>query len=112
MAAGTLTAAPDRSLTQRMDALKRANDVRTKRAQLKRDVKADRDPRPVLDQLRAPAEEFESMKVFDALLALPKVGRVKANKWLQRCRISPSKTIGGLSYRQRHELLALMGERM
>ena len=35
------------------------------------------------------------------LLAVPKYGRVKVNKMLLTCRISPSKTIGGLSERQR-----------
>jgi hypothetical protein len=33
---------------------------------------------------------------------------VKANKVLQQCRISPSKTIGGLSERQRNELVSLL----
>jgi hypothetical protein len=45
------------------------------------------------------------------LLAVPKVGRVKANKVLNLCRISPSKTIGGLSERQRTELVELMRKR-
>ena len=36
----TSAAAPERSLDQRMEALKRANDIRTERAQLKRDLKA------------------------------------------------------------------------
>ena len=40
------------------------------------------------------------------LLAVPKYGRVKVNKILQQCRISPSKTIGGLSERQRTELVS------
>jgi hypothetical protein len=40
------------------------------------------------------------------VLALPKVGRVKATKILQSCRVSPSKTFGGLSERQRAELAA------
>ncbi len=42
------------------------------------------------------------------LLAVPKYGRVKVNKILNVCRISPSKTIGGLSQRQRAELVALL----
>ena len=46
-----------------------------------------------------------SAKVFDMILAVPKYGRVKANKILNQCRISPSKTIGGLSERQRAELV-------
>ena len=36
------TAAPERSLVQRMEALQRANEIRTKRATLKRDLKAGR----------------------------------------------------------------------
>ena len=36
------TAAPERSLVQRMEALQRANEIRTKRAALKRDLKAGR----------------------------------------------------------------------
>jgi hypothetical protein len=42
--------------------------------------------------------------VFDMLLAVPKVGSVKATKILHSCRVSPSKTFGGLSERQRAEL--------
>jgi hypothetical protein len=49
--------------------------------------------------------------VFDLLLAVPKYGRVKVNKILSQCRISPSKTLGGLSERQRRELVALMRRR-
>ena len=37
-------AAPERSLVQRMEALQRANDIRSRRAQLKRDLKAGRQP--------------------------------------------------------------------
>ena len=99
-------AAPERSLTQRMEALQRANDVRSRRAQLKRDLKAGR--QQIHDLLLAPPEYLQSAKVFDLLLAVPKYGRVKVNKILGQCRISPSKTLGGLSERQRAELVALM----
>ena len=98
--------APERSLVQRMDALHRANDVRTKRAQLKRDLKGGRVS--IHDLLLAPPDYLEPAKVLDMLLAVPKYGRVKANKVLGSCRISPSKTIGGLSERQRAELVALL----
>ena len=102
-------AAPERSLTQRMEALQRANDVRSRRAQLKRDLKAGR--QQIHDLLLAPPEYLQSAKVFDLLLAVPKYGRVKVNKILGQCRISPSKTLGGLSERQRAELVALMRRR-
>ena len=35
---------------------------------------------------------------------LPKIGPAKANRYLTHYRIAPSKTVGGLSERQRHEL--------
>jgi hypothetical protein len=102
-------AAPERSLVQRMEALQRANDIRSRRAQLKRDLKAGR--QPIHELLLKPPEYLETAKVFDLLLAVPKYGRVKVNKILSTCRISPSKTIGGLSQRQRDELVELMRRR-
>jgi S13-like protein len=96
-------AAPERSLVQRMEALERANQIRTRRAQLKRDLKAGKVKIEKL--LLDPPEYVMSAKAFDMILAVPKYGRVKANKILSQCRISPSKTIGGLSERQRAELV-------
>ena len=87
-----------------MDALQRANEIRTRRAQLKRDLKAGR--KTIQELLLDPPGYLETAKVFDMLLAVPKYGRVKVNKILTTCRISPSKTIGGLSERQRTELVA------
>jgi hypothetical protein len=43
--------------------------------------------------------------VRDVLLALPKIGSVKAGRILADCGIAHSKTLGGLSERQRTELL-------
>src|SRR5919112_2754606 len=97
------SAAPERSLTQRMDALKRANEIRTRRARLKRDLKGGRVQ--IHGLLLDPPEYLLTAKVFDLLLAVPKYGRVKVNRILTHCRISPSKTIGGLSERQRNELV-------
>ena len=101
--------APERSLVQRMEALQRANLIRSQRAQLKRDLKAGRTP--ISDLLLKPPDYLLTAKVFDLLLAVPKYGRVKVNKILSQCRISPSKTLGGLSERQRNELVALMRRR-
>lgn len=101
--------APERSLAQRMDALKHANEIRFARAEWKRDVKAGRTP--AVAGLVDPPACLESMRVVDLLVALPKVGRVKANKALVRCRISPSKTLGGMTERQRLELAAWLGLR-
>ena len=61
--------APERSLTQRMDALKRANEIRTRRARLKRDLKAGR--AQIHGLLLDPPEYLATAKVFDLLLAVP-----------------------------------------
>ena len=95
---------PERTHSQRMRALSRANEIRTKRAQLKRDLKAGKVK--VEKLLLDPPDWVLSAKAFDMILAVPKYGRVKANKILNVCRISPSKTIGGLSERQRAELVS------
>jgi hypothetical protein len=101
--------APVRSLDQRMDALARANDVRVKRAQLKKDLK---DGKVRIEQiLGKPPEYVSTAKVLDILMAVPKFGRVKARRFLGTCRISESKTVGGLSDRQRAELIGLFNSR-
>src|SRR6188472_3989302 len=95
--------APLRSLDQRMDALRRANEIRVRRAQLKKDLKSgSAQIETILDD---PPEYVETAKVFDMLMAVPKFGRVKAARFLNQCRISQSKTVGGLSERQRAELV-------
>ena len=97
--------APLRSHDQRMDALRRANDVRVRRAQLKKDLK---DGRVQIEEiLNDPPEYVSTAKVFDMLMAVPKFGRVKAARFLNQCRISQAKTVGGLSERQRAELIGL-----
>jgi len=101
----TQAQAPARSLDQRMDALRRANEIRVRRAQLKKDLK-DGKVR-VEEILKRPPDYVETAKVFDILMAVPKFGRVKAARFLNQCRISQSKTVGGLSERQRAELVGL-----
>jgi hypothetical protein len=96
-------AIPERTHEQRMRALRRANEIRSRRAQLKRDLKAGK--ARIEQLLLDPPDYVLSAKAFDMIIAVPKYGRVKANKILSQCRISPSKTIGGLSERQRGELV-------
>ncbi len=91
-----------------MEALKRANDIRVRRAKLKKDLKDGRVQ--VEEILSDPPEYVETAKVFDILMAVPKFGRVKAARFLNQCRISQSKTVGGLSERQRTELIALFNK--
>ena len=90
---------PVQSLAQREAALAKAQATRTYRAQLKRDMKAGRvDWRDVLESTDP---RLATMKVVDVLLAAPAMGRVKTNKRLVQAGVSPSKTISGLTDRQR-----------
>ena len=100
------TQAPERSLDQRMDALNRANDIRSRRAQLKKDLKSGRVQ--INDVISDPPDYVMTAKVFDMLLAVPKNGKVKATRFINHCRISQGKTVGGLSERQRNELVDLL----
>lgn len=98
--------APARSLEQRQAALKKANLVRCARAALKKNISAG--VVSATDVLADPPPELLSMKVFDLLRALPKFGVVKAGRVMNQARIAQSKTIGGLSDRQRDELLRVL----
>ncbi|HSW79016.1 MAG TPA: integration host factor, actinobacterial type [Candidatus Babeliales bacterium] len=102
--------APPRTQQQRMQALKKANDIRIRRAMLKKGLQALPNARLRRAAVRAiivkPPDYVGSMQVCDLLKALPGFGKVKAGRILSQCRISQSKTFGGLSNRQRKELLA------
>jgi hypothetical protein len=98
---------PERSLAQRMEALRRANEIRTARAKLKKDLKTGEVSIQAI--IADPPDYVLTAKVFDMLMAVPKCGKVKATRFLNHCRISQGKTMGGLSERQRNELLELLG---
>lgn len=101
--------APERTLEQRRLALQRANAVRSHRKVLKNEIRERR--RSAREVLLDPGPHDQTMKVHELLLAMPRVGRVKAGSILNRARISPAKTIGGMSQRQRTELAALLVRR-
>jgi len=93
---------PGRSREQRLRALKRANEIRTARAQLKRQLAAGEIE--LAQILAQPPACARTARVRDLLLALPRIGSVKAGRILARCGIAHSKTLAGLSDRQRAEL--------
>lgn len=98
--------APERSVVQRQAALTRANEIRSQRSEIKADMKARKVS--AHDLLLDPPDCIKTMKLIDLMLAMPKYGRVKVNKILTQCRISPSKTVGGLSPRQSREIIGLL----
>lgn len=60
------------------------------------------------DVIAEPPDYVLTSKVYDMLLAVPKYGKVKATRFINHCRISQGKTVGGLSERQRNELVDLL----
>lgn len=101
------TAAPERTLDQRMAALRKGNDIRSRRARFKAQMRASRNgggKAQALELLTEVPDWAGTMKAPDLLMAVPKIGRVKCNRILNTCRIAPSKTIGGMTERQRREL--------
>lgn len=95
---------PARSLEQRLVALRRANEVRLARAQLKKQLAAG--SRRIEDILVEAPELVRGARVYDLLLAVPKLGRARVSRLLRHCEISETRTLGGLSERQRSELIA------
>jgi len=106
MAPGRRADAPARSAVQRLEALRRANEIRTERAQLKKHL-ASGSVR-ITDILATPPECARTQKVDDLLLCLPKYGPARVARLLAHCRISPAKTVAGLSDRQRQVLIGLL----
>jgi hypothetical protein len=104
----TVPQTPERSHQQRMEALRRANDIRSERARLKERLRSGEVD--IQEVLVDPPPCVHTAKVLDLVLAVPKYGRVKANKVLERCRVSSSKTVNGLTPRQRKELLDMLGD--
>lgn len=100
MASSTITA-PTRSSEQREAALLKANRIRVLRSELKRDIQsAGQVAVLVLD----PPWFVESMKVTVLLGTIPRVGPVRVRRIMLACHVSETKTVGGLSVRQRDEL--------
>src|SRR5712691_6524542 len=103
MAAGRSHPAPAKTHDQRLRALRQANEIRSSRAALKKELASGRVR--IEDVLARPPDWVRTVKVNVLLLALPKIGPARAARVLNQCRIAPSKTVGGVSERQRGELI-------
>jgi hypothetical protein len=88
---------------QWLRALGRANDVRRRRADLKRELAAG--TLSIVDVLADPPTHAETAKVRQLLLAVPHLGPVKARRLLLHCQIAESKTVAKLTDRQRAALI-------
>ena len=85
---------------QRRENLRRAMDMRTRRAELKMLMKLG--GITVAEALEA--EPAQNMRVYDFLTALPGVGTARVYRTMERIRISPTRRVRGLGCRQRREI--------
>lgn len=92
---------------QRTESLRKANDVRLARAQLKRRLAAREVEAWRL--LKDPPGWLLTMRVEDLLRAQRGWSFNRACRTLRAVMASESKTVGGLSQRQRAELVRLLG---
>lgn len=93
--------------SQRFEALQAANDIRSRRAVLKRAVRG----RTVLvaDVLREPEWFLFTLPVHELLEWAPRFGRTKCNRVLRRADVWPLKELGRLTPRQRERLTVELG---
>lgn len=91
---------------QRTRALARANEVRIARATLKKELRAG--TIGIEQILATPPKYIATAEILDLLVAVPKLGPVKAARLLSSAYVSKSKTVGGLSERQRTQLIQLL----
>lgn len=97
-----------RSTEQRRAALLRGNVIRSYRAQKKKDVKAGIEPAGFF-LVNGPHDPLlRSMKVRDALMAMPTVRAKKADTILRVAGVSPVKSLGGMTPGQWNRLYAVL----
>ena len=98
-------ALPPLTPEQRAAALEKAAAARKARAELKVRLKSSGTS---LDDVLADGERDEvigKMKVVAVLEAMPGVGKVRAQKIMERLEISPSRRVRGLGSKQREALV-------
>lgn len=91
---------------QHLRALKRANEVRLARAELKRDVSAGEVC--VADVVLTAPWEAESMTISDLLTAQRRWGHTRCRRFLQAVPMSETKTIGTMTDRQRRAIATML----
>lgn len=105
----TMLPAPKRPMSQQLAALKNANEIRSKRAQLKRDLKAGKVKivRVVLD----PPDYISGAKVSVILEAMPMWGPVRVKRLLNSMDplISTDCPFEALAWERRKQLVAALG---
>lgn len=94
---------------QKMEALKKAQEMRRKRSDLRSQLK--KGDVSFENVLNTEDPVTARMKVAYLLRSLPRIGKVKAKKIMEEIGIDDSRRIQGLGRRQKEELMARLGGR-
>lgn len=101
-------ALPFLSPDQKMEALKKAQEMRSKRAELR--IKLKEGSLTLVDVLESNDNEVISrMRVTYLLQSLPQVGKVTSEKVMREIGINENRRVQGLGRRQRELLLQRLG---
>ncbi len=96
---------PELDEASRRQALEKAAEARKVRAELKQQLKAGEIGFAEVLRRADDDEVVGKTKVSAVLEALPRVGKVRARKMMERLDISPSRRVRGLGANQREKLL-------
>lgn len=101
-------ALPKLTPEEKKKALRKAQDMRTKRADLRRRLKSGK--LSLSEVLRRDNDEvIARMRVAYLLESLPKIGKVTTRKIMEEIGIDESRRVQGLGQRQRGALLSKLG---
>lgn len=107
IAFGAAVSVLHRTDANRAAALVLANEIRFARARMKEALRTGRRPMAA-EIVKTPPRYVTSMKLFKLLVSIPGFGPVRAHKLMLYARIADGKTVGGLSPRQRDEVVAAL----
>lgn len=100
---------PTLTRQQRSDALAKAAEARTRRAQVKAALKQGRLGLSEFFEEASEDEALGRMRALDLLQALPRVGATTARILMEEVGISPARRVRGLGPRQRAALIDRLG---
>ena len=103
-------ALPELTDEQKRQALKKAQEVRSKRAQIRARLKKGE---MTLDEVLANADDDVIGKMRDAYLleSLPRIGKVRARQIMEEIGIDENRRVQGLGVRQKEALLNKLGNK-
>ncbi|MGE5557958.1 MAG: integration host factor, actinobacterial type [Bacillota bacterium] len=101
-------ALPKLSLDEKREALKKAQEMRARRARIRQDLKAGKTSIPEILKKDSDAV-IGKMRVSYLLESVPKIGKIRSKKIMGEIGIDETRRIQGLGNRQKQALLKRFG---